>query len=816
MTNVYVPQKLRDKLPLILESGLSLVQAGAGYGKTTLIKWTLAERQNVIWHVSAPDDDEGNYLKLCNLMAPYLHGGAEELLKLGFPNRANAKIHAAIWASVELQSELYLVLDNFESFLPRLPRSLLSMLVNHGSDKLHLIIVSRYLGKVSQLVVRPVLSFCQEELCWTREDMLELFCEYGFPLQKKDLDWLMETSQGWGVMAWLSFQKTLEEGSFSRRERLGTLLNDLLWARLDAKEKELLAAAGFFEALTPPILGSLTDAEDLSEGMRLFLSGIPLMDKDTVNDIYRPHELLRQYLQDKLKSFSVKKQKKICFAAAKCYREMKDRQGQIYCYLSAGADEEALALPFNGLFMAKLGPKMSFEQACLHLSEHLTDEIMARHYLNMLYVAYSLFGYGHFEKHERLMERLKALASVTTAENALGEWTLIHCLGRYPDLEAMYQDLIQAALLLKKQSRVILKEEAFFFGCVSMWTIFHVKSGQMEASYGILKEFIEVYKLLTGGNGHGADTLYLCDYYCSTGDFEKALATVDQAVYEAKSSGQLSILIGAAVLRGTVGIYQNDELLISRSIETLENLGSEEAPLYSLEMRNCMIDTARSFLLGLMVETQKAPSWTREGEDLKMNLIFSNYIVYQPRVTDMVINREYQRAFALIEALLKGDKRYLSAGVLTFLYAGLALCAMGIRDFKRAAIELDRLLTLCVPDRNYALMARLRKMFLPLFRMESISASYAEAIKAVKALEVDYAGHDEEKIFNYLREPTEEDREILTPREQEIATLAAQGLRNSEIAQKLFLSEVTVKGYISSIFKKLQIDRRSKILEMLE
>jgi len=39
--------------------------------------------------------------------------------------------------------------------------------------------------------------------------------------------------------------------------------------------------------------------------------------------------------------------------------------------------------------------------------------------------------------------------------------------------------------------------------------------------------------------------------------------------------------------------------------------------------------------------------------------------------------------------------------------------------------------------------------------------------------------------------------EVLTPREKEILKLLAQGLTNSEIANKLFLSEGTVKNYIT-------------------
>ena len=48
----------------------------------------------------------------------------------------------------------------------------------------------------------------------------------------------------------------------------------------------------------------------------------------------------------------------------------------------------------------------------------------------------------------------------------------------------------------------------------------------------------------------------------------------------------------------------------------------------------------------------------------------------------------------------------------------------------------------------------------------------------------------------------------LTPRELEVLRLIAQGLRNREIAQKLYLSQKTVGNYVSNIFTKLQVADR--------
>ena len=48
-----------------------------------------------------------------------------------------------------------------------------------------------------------------------------------------------------------------------------------------------------------------------------------------------------------------------------------------------------------------------------------------------------------------------------------------------------------------------------------------------------------------------------------------------------------------------------------------------------------------------------------------------------------------------------------------------------------------------------------------------------------------------------------------------MARLAADGLRNHEIAAQLYISENTVKHHLKIAFQKMNIDRRSRLIEML-
>ena len=56
----------------------------------------------------------------------------------------------------------------------------------------------------------------------------------------------------------------------------------------------------------------------------------------------------------------------------------------------------------------------------------------------------------------------------------------------------------------------------------------------------------------------------------------------------------------------------------------------------------------------------------------------------------------------------------------------------------------------------------------------------------------------------------EGDIEPLTTREKEILKMVSQGASNGDIAEKLFVREVTVKTHLNSIFKKLKVKNRTQ------
>jgi DNA-binding CsgD family transcriptional regulator len=56
----------------------------------------------------------------------------------------------------------------------------------------------------------------------------------------------------------------------------------------------------------------------------------------------------------------------------------------------------------------------------------------------------------------------------------------------------------------------------------------------------------------------------------------------------------------------------------------------------------------------------------------------------------------------------------------------------------------------------------------------------------------------------------EEASTLLSPREQDVLRLVAEGMTNQEIAGHLILSEHTIKSHVTSLFNKLDVDSRAQ------
>jgi len=93
----------------------------------------------------------------------------------------------------------------------------------------------------------------------------------------------------------------------------------------------------------------------------------------------------------------------------------------------------------------------------------------------------------------------------------------------------------------------------------------------------------------------------------------------------------------------------------------------------------------------------------------------------------------------------------------------------------------------------------------------------ADNIRSVQRGEVLLAPAVADKVVQQLSRLQEESGrqeevlEVLTPREKEVFALASHGLKNAEIADKLFLSEKTIKTHLRNIYNKLNLASKAEL-----
>ncbi|MBM7583611.1 DNA-binding NarL/FixJ family response regulator [Bacillus pakistanensis] len=93
------------------------------------------------------------------------------------------------------------------------------------------------------------------------------------------------------------------------------------------------------------------------------------------------------------------------------------------------------------------------------------------------------------------------------------------------------------------------------------------------------------------------------------------------------------------------------------------------------------------------------------------------------------------------------------------------------------------------------------------------SDQVVEAVRTVsKGESVIHPSMTRKLLSFHQKRDTEQEDHYLTDREKDVLLCLVEGLSNKEIANKLFISDKTVKIHVSKIFKKLNVKSRSQVI----
>ena len=818
MDKLFFSRRLMKQLNQISACSLSALEAPAGYGKTTAVHKALdGESGTICWYTSVESVPDGSFRWMARQIGRVDEKASQRLLDLGYLNRSNAGTAAEILLGLRTETSLTLVFDNFQYAVSNWPPQVIDALAKRPPDGFRVILISQYFGWLTDVLRAQGSEVCylkRQDFLLTDEDIYAFAQQMDIPVTEQKAREIYQQTDGWATMVAMILEDLRESGEGRGVQSVNELLYEHFWIRQTANAQDALLRVCMFDRL------SIRDAETLTpemagnrEELIQMIQKTPLVAWQPARHEIYPHEILLRFLREQLEKTDPAFRHEVFSRSGRVHLENGSIRAAVNCFYKAGDYEGILSCPLVCLLTEKFDG-VPYTEVARNTLQKCPEALLSRYPVSVLRLCYALYAGCEFDEFDEQMERILPLLQQLDDPQILGEWYLVDAFSDFPDLRGMKEKYLKAEQLMTEPSAVFIPEEPFMFGCSSMWYLFFNKPGTMLETADAFAETMKVYNRLTNDHGAGAAEIYRGEAYSVQGRFEESDIQAYQAAFLAEQSGNVTMVFGVALLLGINAIYRSDLSGLQKAVDYLENKAQRYPFLQGTSLGNYMVETVRGYLLGLMMETGRSALWTQGEADSLADLTFTNFMIKTCRITDLLLKKEYKRAIASVETSLEMDSRLISTPTRNFMYCGLALAYMAVGRLLKAAQYLDKSLELAGQDRNYTFLACFRKYFQVLFLMPQIASKHGKTIQEIKAMDIRYSRADETHIFAMPEESLNE-TEKLTERERDVAELAAKGLHNNEIADRLFISENTVKRHLKSAFQKLNIDRRSRLVEML-
>lgn len=817
MEQFYFSEDIQQKLSYIYQSSLTMIEAPAGYGKSTAVRWAMRDipADQVHWFTAVSFQQDASLDWFIRQIGALDSAAGAALRGLGFLNRSNVSDAADILSQLSIPGPCYLILDNFQLIGDNWPLPLLLAVADRPQDGLHVVLISQNFKRLRAVFesTSGVSRMDSRDFLLGKKDVLNYAQQLGLSLSRQQADMVYRNTEGWAAAVAL-YLKSLQEDPRKLPEfhDMDGLLHEFFWRKISCREQEMLLRAAVYDCIQEDQLPNIVPGQEAA--LKNLLVRTPLLHHDLRARASYPHELLRHFLLEMLETMPPDFRCQVYEAAGDIYRRTGNNKKAVECFFQAGNDQQLLSCELTGLLGEGFG-LVSYTALARRVLQRCPPETLARYPLSMLRLCLALFAGTDFPGFEAALEQSREIVEKLGSQQLMGEWYLLSAFREFPDIPRMKAQYLKAAAVMTAPSQLFDRREPYMFGTTSMWYLFYRTPGKMMETAEQLREMLEVYDPLTGHHGAGAYELYLGEALSVQGRFDESDIYAHRAALLSEQWQNATVTYGAALLLGINAIYQSDMISLQKAIEYLETKALAYPFLQHTAINTQMAETVRTYLLGLMMEPDRSAAWARGSADMLGDLTFTNFMAKTNRITDLILKKEYKRAIASVEASLQLDSRLISLSTRNFMCVGLALCYLSMGAIPRAAEWLEQSLTLAEQDKNYTFLACFRKYLSVLFLLPSIKKKHETAIAEIKAMEIHYTRAEESRIFAMLEKYPDQMTE-LSDREREVAQLAAEGLRNKEIAQRLFISEETVKSHIRSIFNKTNIDRRSKLVDLLK
>ncbi len=857
-----------------VQGALTVVSAPAGFGKTTLLaSWAAAYPSRVGWvSLDAEDNDAlrvTTYLILA-LKSVRADIGEVCLEMLSYPQRPPARtILAALLNEISaLDTEFVVVLDDYHVITGEPVRDAVAFLIDHLCPNLHLVIVTRSdpLLPLARLRAKNQLAELRaEDLRFQAEEAAEFLSRsMGLDLPPQDVAVIGERTEGWitGLqMAALSMTGKQDKAAFiqtfdGRHHYVLDYLTDEVLSRQPESVQAFLMQTSILERFNASLCDAVTGGEngqemlELLERLNLFL--VPLDDQRCW---YRYHQLFADLLRVRLRQSRADTLQALHLKAARWFEENGFEAEAVDHTLAAGDFERAsrlvekiavtmwirgeitnllkwidslpkalscsrprlciyyaFALEITGQ-LAGVETLLQTAERGLPLEEHRSDSRRMRGFIAAIR-AYAATTNGKLDEAIDLSK--KALADMQ-ADDPLELSYINEILGIAYYLNNNLQDAASALLCGASLGLAA--------GTINVTSACYAKLAEIYKLRGQLQDALGLYqKMIKMGQESGPQFRVLGPIQGGLGDLLREMNDLDgaqekltEAVRHLRSWGNPNDWAFVTLNLATVQIARGavDEALINlRKAEQIIELCSTTALTRSL-FEACQVrlwlSQGRLKEAAEWAERKQAAGLPSNGIHRELELIAVSRVL-------IALGKSAQ-AIKLLEQLAVSAQAGGHAGRMIEMHVLRAMALQAAGKQTAAFRDLEKGLILAEPGPYVRVFIDEAKP------MRSLLREYCLDIEAGKR-----QIQDREAILKYVNklldafvpssgseskiagEPHSSVTEPLTDRELEILRLLCSGYTNRQIADKVFISDNTVKSHVHHIFGKIGVQSRTQLI----
>ena len=806
LNTIYISERLQESLRPISRCALTTVVAPMGYGKTTAVNWYLEQRAkaeaiNVI-RISVYSDNLEIFWK--SVQNAFVRAGFDFLRDYTCPTDAAGGGLLADDLCHELagKTACYIFLDDFHLLTDSRVSDFLCTLANRLPGNVHLIVASRDRFLPAAETVRlggKVYQIGTEHLRLNYTELAIYAHRCGTELSDAQIEALLYSSEGWFSAVYLNLRTLSECGALpDRNSDIYSTFTAAMIDPLPEKQQEFLAVMGLADEFTVEMARFVTGDSHAVKLLSVLTEQNAFVKCLPDGVTFRFHHMMKECAESRFRMLEEEKQSFYLERFGLWYENHSQYLHAIASYRRSGNYDALLRVIQKdaGILLSSLDP-----QVVLSDMEACPAAVLKAHPLSILVLMRSMFNWRLIPK----MLEMKALLMAAIEEhpemsaqergNLLGESDLIMSFLCYNDISAMSRLHRSASAQMSRPAISIRKSGGWTFNSPSVLMMYYRAPGELQSELAEMDECMPHYYKITDSHGQGAEKIMRAEAAFMQGRFTDAHIELESAYAQIEGNGQENMALCCDFLAWRLSLHVDMEQRYSFEERHTALLGRHNATWLNIW------SATSAYYHALLGETDKIPSVFADHQ-----LSTIHFLAPGKPMMELIENQVYLAQGAYTKVIGR------SAGQLAVCEAmHYALVALHIRIQTAAAYEmlgkseeanewLSRALSDAAPDgfvmpfvENYD---RLQPILAREIRSDLIVRiiELGEAAKARKAVNTRLGSFD-----------------ALTQREFEIVKLMAQRLSNREIAERLFLSEGSVKQYVNQIYAKLHIEGDTRI-----